>query len=81
MIKHQNGYETVFYKRIKTCDGWVYRVDIFLSKKYSVNHANANVDIAQNGKQPEQHAVNTTHKTLIRKGFSSKIENCKKKGL
>ena len=79
VIKQQNGYEIVFDRRIKTQDGWVCGVDIFPSKKYSVDHANANVDIAQDGKQTEQHAVNTTHKTLNGKGFSSKMENCKEK--
>ena len=64
---------------LKTCDGWVCGVDIFTSRTYSDDHEKPNVDIAQNGKQSEQHAVNTTHKTLNSKGFSSKTENCKEK--
>ena len=63
MIKQQNGYDIVFDRRFKTHDGWVYGIDIFPCKTYSVDHANANVDIAQDGKQTVQNAVNTTHKT------------------
>ena len=75
--------EIVCDRRITTCNGWVCGDDIFPSKTYSTDHANAhaNVDIAQDGKQTERHTANDSHKTVNSNGFSSKMEKCKEKSL